>query len=115
LAVIAAFGDGKWHKIETIAERAALPVDRVLTFIQKRNWAGGSRTATAEIKRVARTHHIRIYRKDKAIASRELVERLGPLIDGLKAEGKKNMATISIAKIALIAGQLQSLVDEWSQ
>jgi hypothetical protein len=56
----------------------------------------------------------RIYKQEKMISSSELVEKLTPIIKDLKAEGRKNMATMSPATVGYLAGMLEKLVDEWA-
>ena len=45
----------------------------------------------------------------------ELIEKLAPIIKELKAEGKKNMATMSPATVSHLAGKLSNLLDEWAR
>lgn len=109
------FADGKWHRIETIAARVDRPVEEVLKHIQKRNWAGGSSRAKAEIKKVGRGHQVQIFRRDKTVSTAELTEKLRPIIDGLMVEGRKGQIRVSTGQILSLGSQLRQLLDEWTQ
>jgi hypothetical protein len=52
---------------------------------------------------------------DKTISSSELIEKLTPILKGLKAEGTKNMATMSPGTVAYLAAQLGRLLEEWTE
>jgi hypothetical protein len=47
-------------------------------------------------------------------ALEEIRLKLGPLIKGLVAEGKKNMATMSPGTVAMLAARIERQLDEWS-
>jgi hypothetical protein len=66
-----------------------------------------------ERKRVGTHTEFRIFKENKKISLDELVEKLTPIIKDLKAEGRKNMATMSPATVGYLAGMLEKLVDEW--
>jgi hypothetical protein len=59
--------------------------------------------------------HYRIFKQDKTVSVDELTEKLAPIIDGLIAEGKKNMATMVPATVAMFAAKLKRLLDEWAE
>ena len=99
-AIVERFGDGKWHSQATIAKALDTTEDHVAT--------------TLETMRKMQTYGARSERK-RVGTSRELVEKLGPIVKGLKAEGKKNAATMSPGTVAHLAAQLQKLLDEWGQ
>ena len=40
------------------------------------------------------------------------MQDLGPILDGLKAEGKKNVATISPGTVAHLVHQLEQLLEK---
>ena len=113
-AIVEQFGDGKWHSQATIAKALDTTEDHVATTLEtmrKMQTYG----AKSERKQVGTSHAFRIFRKENMISSSELVEKLGPIIKGLKVEGKKNAATMSPGTVAHLAAQFQKLLDEWGQ
>ena len=52
--------------------------------------------------------------QNNLISVDEMNKKLGPIIDDLKAEGKKNMATMSPGTVARLAALLERQLDEWS-
>jgi predicted ArsR family transcriptional regulator len=108
------FADGKWHRLSHIADKIDQGEDRVRRTLDGmlRNWTHGCR---AEKKRVGQHFEYRIFRLDKTISSSELIEKLTPILKGLKAEGAKNMATMSPGTVAYLAGQLARLLEEWTE
>jgi hypothetical protein len=108
------FADGKWHAIETIATKIEADRDHVATTLR-----GISKNQTyscnAEKKKVGTRVEYRIFKLDKTISSHELIEKLAPIIEGLKEQGRKNMVTMSPQTVAVLAHQLQKLLDEWAE
>jgi hypothetical protein len=108
------FADGKWHKPGTIAEKLGRDEDHVIATLEqiiKRKAYG----LKCEQKQVGKHTEYRIFPNKQTIGSQELITKLGPIIDGLKAEGKKNMATMSPNTVAYLAGKLQQIVDQWTK
>jgi hypothetical protein len=113
-ALVEHFADGKWHSVEVIAKRLDTTLEHVkdtLSFMNKREGA----KATAESKQVGKSTSYRIFPKTRMISSEELTTKLGPLIKDLKAEGKKNMATMSPSTVAHLAGLLEQILDTWTK
>ena len=108
------FADGNWYWPSLIAERIGADEAHVLDTINgmSKNGYFGCRV---ERKRVGTHTEFRIFKEDKTISLDELIEKLAPIIKELKAEGKKNMATMSPATVAHLAGKLSNLLDEWAQ
>jgi len=108
------YSDGKWHAPDVIAKR----IDQSKDDVEKTLAASVSR-GTKRYKVERRRHgpgwQYRIFPTEKTVSSVELTEKLGPLIAELKAEGRKNMATIAISRIAKIAAELQEFVDDWTR
>ena len=71
--------------------------------------------ASVETKRVGGETHYRIFQKDKTVSVEELTTKLRPIVEGLKAEGKKNMATMIPAEVAMLAARLERLLNEWAE
>lgn len=108
------YSNGKWHSTEAIANRVGKDqgeVERTLAGAASR----GHRRFRIERRRRGRDFQYCIYPMDKTVSSVELSEKLGPVILQLRAEGRKNMATIAIAKIAEIAAELQVMLDDWTR
>jgi hypothetical protein len=116
-AVVEKFCDGKWHALEAIAEEMA-PIgasfDQVRAMVEQMRWRATYNTR-CERKYIGGKPHYRMFPQENLVSIGELTDKLGPLIEGLKVEGKKNMATISISKVAIIAVQLERQLKEWSK
>jgi hypothetical protein len=112
--IIAEFCDGKWHPLPVIAKFLCAPEDEVMRSLagMVKDGRGGAAT---ERKIVGVVKHYRFFRHSKMISSAELTEKLAPIIKELKAEGRKNMATMSPATVAHLAGKLSNLLDEWAR
>jgi len=108
------FADGKWHRPSVIAEKIRTDEAHVLDTINRMS-KNGTYGCTVERKRVGQHIEFRIFKKEKTISLDELIEKLAPIIKELKAEGKKNMATMSPATVAHLAGKLSNLLDEWAR
>lgn len=113
--IVDQFGDGKWHPLTTIAEAVDTPEEHVVETLRTMEALRGTYGARCERKKVGTSFSYRIFRQTRTISSEELKTKLTPLIEGLKAEGKKNMATMSPATVAHLAGWLQKLLDEWTE
>lgn len=109
------FADGKWHSQDDIIEAVGGDTEPVLKTLQGMQKYGTYKSKT-ENKQVGKTRHWRIFNMndDKAVSLAEINEKLPAIIKGLKAEGKKNMATIAIINVASLAHKLQQLLDEWN-
>jgi hypothetical protein len=114
LSVIKKCNGDKWRNASEIAARTGLPecqVARVIHLIQTSH----KHRATVETKRVANKIHYRIFKQDKTVSLEELTTKLRPIVEGLKAEGKKNMATMVPAEVAMLAARLERLLNEWAE
>jgi hypothetical protein len=104
----------KWRSAKEVAARAGIAegdVARVIHVIRTTH----KHRAKVETKRVGREIHYRIFKQNKTVSVDELTEKLTPIIDGLIAEGKKNMATMVPATVAMLAAKLKRLLDEWAE
>jgi len=108
------FADGKWHRPSVIAEKIGADEAHVLDTINRMS-KNGAYGCKVERKCVGTHTEFRIFKKDKTVSFDELIEKLAPIIKELKAEGKKNMATMSPATVAHLAGKLSNLLDEWAR
>jgi len=113
--IIEHFADGKWHSLDTIAEKIEAPRDDIertfaLMLSKPRNYK-----AKCEKKPVGKGFSYRLFKQDRAIASSELLEKLAPIIKALEAEGKASAAAASPANVAILAGKLRKLLNEWAE
>jgi hypothetical protein len=108
------FADGKWRPLDIIVEGIAADKKHVLDTINGMS-KNGYFGCKVERKRVGANTEFRIFKKEKTISLDELIEKLTPIVEGLKAEGKKNMATMSPSTVAYLAAKLQRQLDEWAQ
>jgi hypothetical protein len=114
---VAKFADGKWHSFETIAKATGAigaPAESVGNVLHNICTRGGY-DATGEKKRVGKEMHYRIFKQDKTVGLDELTEKLKPIIEGLKVEGRKNAATVVISNVAMLAVKLERLLDELAE
>ena len=114
LLVIKKCNGDKWRNASEVSARTGLPelhVARVIHLIQTSH----KHRATVETKRIGRQTHYRIFKKDKTVGVEELTTKLRPIVEGLKAEGKKNMATMVPAEVAMLAARLERLLNEWAE
>ena len=105
---------GRWQSVSQMAARAGVTEDEVHSVLETMCWRPAY-GAKAEWKRVGKQKHYRIFKQDKTVSVDELAEKLTPIIDGLIAEGKKNMATMVPATVAMLAAKLKRLLDEWAE
>lgn len=112
--IVEKFGDTKWHSLPVIAkflESDEEEVERSLAGMVK----DGRGNATTETKRVGTVKHYRFFRNERMISSVELTDKLAPILDGLEAEGKKNLATMSPHAVAILAHKLRQLLKAWTE
>src|SRR5262245_4387700 len=93
---------GKWQSAREIAARSGVSEEDVARLIHNIQGSHQHR-AKVETKKVGKDRQYRIFEKDKQVSVAELAEKLGPIIEGLKAEGKKTAARTSPATVARLA------------
>jgi hypothetical protein len=104
----------KWRSASEFAARAGVSeedVARVIPNIQ----GSHQHRAKVETKRVGKKRQYRIFAKDKTVSLAELTEKLMPIVEELQIEGKKNMATMVPAKVAILAEKIRRLLDELAE
>jgi hypothetical protein len=110
------FADSKWHPLNVIAKTIEADVEHVRATLDRITRTNQTYFGCrAERKRVGTHVEYRIFKIEKTISSNELIEKLAPIIEGLRAEGKKNMVTMSPQTVAVLAHRLQKLLDEWAE
>jgi hypothetical protein len=110
------FGDGEWHSLEEMTQHTEGAIDAnhvadVLRIMKQYNSFG----ATSERKRVGTSWHYRIFKPAKMVSVEELTTKLAPILEGLKIEGRKNMATMVPAVVAKLAAQLERVLQELAE
>ena len=111
--LIAKLRPGKWYSAKTVAEDAGITERDVHSVLHRMCWQ--PHRAKAERKKVGTEIHYRIFKQDKAVSVEELTMKLRPIVEGLKTEGKKNMATMVPAEVAMLAARLERLLNEWAE
>jgi hypothetical protein len=114
--IVAKCRTGKWYPLSKIAEAVGASEFDTRTVVERMCWP--SRTAyraRAEKKKVGNECHFRIFKLDRTVSVQELTTKLRPIVEGLKAEGKKNMATMVPAEVAMLAARLERLLNEWAE
>jgi hypothetical protein len=112
--MIAQLRAGKWYSATTLAEDAGITERDVHSVLRTMCWRP-QHGAKAERKKVGNQIHYRIFKQDKTVSVEELTTKLRPIVEGLKAEGKKNMATMVPAEVAMLAARLERLLNEWAE
>jgi hypothetical protein len=108
------FADGKWRRLSIIAEKIGADEQHVLDTINGMS-KNGYFGCKVERKRVGASTEFRIFKQEKNVSVEELTTKLRPIVEGLKAEGKKNMATMVPAEVAMLAARLERLLNEWAE
>ena len=112
--MVAKLRPGKWYSAQTVAEDAGVTERDVHSVLQNMCYRP-AHGAKAERKKVGNEIHYRIFKGQKAVSAEELTTKLRPIVEGLKAEGKKNMATMVPAEVAMLAARLERLLNEWAE
>jgi hypothetical protein len=116
-AIRAHFMDGKWHSPETIAKHIDQPEAEIIKTLDLACGRGkGNATYRVEkIKRPRGAFEYRIFATEKKVSTFELIEKLTPIIEYLRTEGKKMMATSTIVAARESATRLENLLKEWTE
>ena len=101
-------------KEQQLARKPPIPERDVHSVLHTMCWRP-QHSAKAGRKKVGNEIHYRIFKQDKAVSVEELTTKLRPIVEGLKAEGKKNMATMVPAEVAMLAARLERLLNEWAE
>jgi hypothetical protein len=112
--MIAKLRPGKWYAAQALAQQSGITERDVHSVLRTMCWRP-QHGAKAERKKVGNEIHYRIFKQDKAVSVEELTTKLRPIVEGLKAEGKKNMATMVPAEVAMLAARLERLLNEWAE
>ena len=107
-------GNGKWLDAGQIARRIGWNESDVPHLVHMLQSSHKHR-ASVETKKVGGEIHYRIFKKDKSVSVEKLTMKLRPIVEALKAEGKKNMATMVPAEVAMLAARLEHLLNEWAE
>jgi hypothetical protein len=111
--ILDGFADGKWHDIATIAKHTEQSIDTLVPMLSNMGGPNNSYgVALCERKQRGKSFQYRIMRAGRRIDLDVLMQDLGPIIDGLREEGKKNVATISPTTVAYLAHQLEQLLEK---
>jgi hypothetical protein len=114
VTVIRRCAGAKWRSAKEVADRTGIAEGHVARVIHVIRTSHKHR-ARVETKRVGKETHYRIFKQDKTVSAHELTTKLRPIVEGLKAEGKKNMATMVPAEVAMLAARLERLLNEWAE
>ena len=112
--ILAQFGDGKWHPLETIASATGVPANHVQSILDRmRRW--GTYNSKCDRKKVGSEHHFRLSPRDKQISVHELIEKLTPILKELEVQGRANAATMSPPTVRIMTAKIQKLLEEWAE
>jgi hypothetical protein len=112
--VRAQFGDGKWHRFETIVAATGAPEKNVRSTLDlMRRW--GTYKTKCERKKIGKEYHFRLSPRDKQISVHELIEKLTPILKELEVQGRANAATMSPPTVRIMTAKIQKLLKEWAE
>lgn len=112
--IIKQFGDGKWHRVDAVAEELEIPRAEVEQAIK--TVAGHpEKYKDAKCEQRHRGTEFRIFPTDKTVSAKELIEKLDPIVKGLEEQGRKNQVTMSVSAVAVLAAKLRKLLHEWAE
>jgi hypothetical protein len=112
--ILAQFGDGKWHRLETIVDATGAPENHVQSILDRmRRW--GTYKSKCERKKVGNQYHFRLSPRDKQISVHELIEKLTPILKELEIQGRANAATMSPPTVRIMTAKIQKLLKEWAE
>jgi hypothetical protein len=114
-AIKATCADGKWHAFAVIHERVqtieadatAADVATVLEWIVQRSTYG----LTGEKQKGAKGWRYKLLVSGAYIPLHALMQELGPLLDGLEIEGRKNHVTASPPQVAYLTAKIRQLLE----
>jgi hypothetical protein len=109
-------GNGKW--LDALNGQIARRVGQIesdIPHLVHMVQSSHKHRASVETKRVGGKTLYRIFKQDKTVSVEELTTKLRPIVEDLKAEGRKNMATMVPAEVAMLAARLERLLNEWAE
>ena len=109
------FGNGEWFTPEDAAVELKTDPEHVVKALQNMKDQKLSGIAKVERKPFGKTQKFRLFKAARMISSTELTAQLSPILNGLEAEGKKSMATMSPTAVAVLAHKLRQLLKEWTE
>lgn len=112
--IVEQFADHKWHALPVIAKHLDADEDEVERSLagMVKDGRGGAKT---EVKTVGRVKHFRFFKNSRMVSSTELIEKLAPIVKDLEEQGRRNMVTMDVMAIAVLAAKLHKLLDEWTE
>ena len=112
--VRAQFGDGRWHRFETIVAATGAPEKKVRSTLDlMKRW--GTYKTKCDRKKVGKEYHFRLSPRDKQISVQELIEKLTPILKELEVQGRANAATMSPPTVRVMTAKIQKLLEEWAE
>jgi hypothetical protein len=111
--ILKEFADGKWHNLETIARHVKQPPESLRDLLTHYGSVQNSyRVALCEKRQKGKDIQYRIRRKGRSIDLDVLMEELGPILEELEAEGRKNQLTMSPTQVAFLVHKLRELLEK---
>jgi hypothetical protein len=111
---LAQFGDGKWHRLETIVAATGAPENHVRSILDRmKRW--GTYKSKCDRKKVGNEYHFRLSPREKQISVHELIEKLTPILKELEIQGRANAATMSPPTVRVMTAKIQKLLKEWAE
>jgi hypothetical protein len=133
--IVRLFGDGDWHQVKDIAARIEEPEKKVAAVLEKMFYSE-SHGMKAEQRGSCLSRHYRLFpqgarpsplsssssstsidgnEQSITISKLELIKKLGPIINSLKAEGRKPHVLACPTRIADLALSLEQQMNDWTK
>ncbi len=109
--IVRRFADGKWHDIEIISKYVNATVESLDSVFQNMRDKGAYGIGLCERRQHAKAIQYRMRKAGRTIDLAVLMKELKPILEGLKAEGKKNMTTMSPGAVGYLVGKAKQLIE----
>lgn len=106
------YGDGEWHHVNQTCREIDASRAQVESVIDK--WSRDGRRNRVETRQLGRSVQFRIIPKGRTVYSTEIQEKLTPIVNQLREEGKKPSVMMSSHQVLYLAGLLEKYVKEWA-
>lgn len=117
-AILASFADSEWHSVADIKTELGVDDDNyVIKAIENIHTHPEQTNAKVERRKYGKSFQFRIFPEatTKVVSVHEIRTKLGPHIKRLIAQGKCNIATISIPSVAECAFLIDQQIAEWDK
>jgi hypothetical protein len=111
--IIESFGDGTWHRSQTIATKIGVASDQVDAVLVQ--MAAADKNVTVERRRFGTGWENRLFKREREVGTAELATKLTPIIEKLEVLSKRAPGTIGNAEAAVLAAELRNFLKQWRE